>query len=306
MSAPPPPKVSKAPAFPLVWVVPLIAVAIGCWMAFRELHNRGPEVTIEFSDGAGVEAGKTMLDYLGVSAGTVESVDLRPGLKGVTIKLRLKRSAAALANEGTKFWIVHPEIGFSGVKGLDTLVSGVHLDALPGSGAPTKQFIGLDKSPAPDVTDEGRAFILQSDRLGSLTTGAPVFYREFKVGQVEASHLSADSTSVLIRIHIDAPYGDLVRTNTKFWNTGGFSFKISLFGGAQLKDTSLESLVSGGVALATPDGPLAPPAPADTQFGLAAEPDKDWQKWAPKIPMKSPATLEEPPPKSGILPGLIK
>ena len=306
MSTPPSPKVSSAPAFPLVWVVPIVAAAIGLWMAFRELRSRGPEITIDFSEGAGVEAGKTMLDYLGVSAGTVESVELKPGLKGVTLRLRLKRSAEALAVQGTRFWIVHPEIGFSGVKGLDTLVSGVHLDALPGTGEPATHFIGLDKTPAPDVTDEGRAFILQCNRLGSLTTGAPVFYREFKVGQVEASHLSADSTSVLVRIHLDAPYGDLVRTNTKFWNTGGFSFKLSLFGGAQLKDTSLESLVSGGVEFATPDGPLAPAAPADTQFGLASEPDKDALKWAPKIPIKSPATFEEPPPKSPILPGILK
>ena len=90
-----------------------------------------------------------------------------------------------------------------------------------------------------------------------------------------------------MRIHIDAPYAELVRTNTRFWNTGGFSFKVSLFG-AQLKDTSLESLVTGGVAFATPDNvPLGAQADADTVFGLAAEAEKDWMKWAPKIPIKS-------------------
>jgi paraquat-inducible protein B len=306
MSSPPTPKVSSAPAFPLVWVVPIIAIAIGCWMAFRELHNRGPEITIDFADGSGVEAGKTLLDYKGVAAGMAESVELKPGLTGVRIRVRLKRSAELLAREGAKFWIVRPEIGFSGVRGLDTLVSGVHLDVLPGNGPPAKNFTGLDKTPAPDVKDEGRSFLLQTDRLGSLTTGAPVFYREFKVGQVEASRLSEDATSVLIRIHLDAPYVNLVRTSTKFWNTGGFSFKISLFGGAQLKDTSLESLISGGVAFATPDGPLAATAPPDSIFTLASEPDKEWAKWTPRIPITSPETLEMAPPKGGLLPRLIK
>ena len=209
-------------------------------MCIRELRDRGTQITIDFADGSGVEAGRTVLEYKGVSAGTVEGVELRPGLVGVSVRLRLKRSAASLASEGAHFWIVHPEISFSGVKGLDTLVTGVRINVLPGKGPPTKHFTGLDKAPAPDVTDQGRTFILQSDRLGSLTSGAPVFYREFKVGSVEASRLSVDSTSVLVRIHVDAPYGDLVRTSTKFWNTGGFSFKVSLFGGAQLKDTSLE------------------------------------------------------------------
>jgi paraquat-inducible protein B len=306
MSTAPAPKVSRERGFPLIWIVPVIAVAIGLWMGYKELRDRGPEITIDFADGSGIEAGKTTLEYKGVAAGTVQDVELKRDLEGVTVRLRVKKRAAALAVADSKFWIVHPEIGFSGVHGLETLVTGVRLNVLPGKGAPATHFTGLDKTPAPDVTDEGKSFILQSDRLGSLTTGAPVFYRELKVGAVEASRFSDDSTSVLVRIHIEAPYVDLVRENTKFWNTGGFSFKVSLFG-AQLKDTSLESLVTGGVAFATPDtGPLAPAAAADTQFGLAAEADKEWMKWAPKIPIKSPERLVEKTKSPSILPGLIK
>ncbi len=307
MSTPPAPHVSRSSAFSLIWVVPLIAIVIGGWMIFRELHSRGPEITIDFADGSGVVAGQTVLEYKGVSTGTVEAVRLSPGLGGARIRLRLDKSAASLAGAGARFWIVHPEIGFSGVRGLDTLVTGVRLNVLPGKGPPVEHFTGLDKAPAPDVTNQGRSFILQSDQLGSLTTGAPVFYREFKVGEVEASSLSDDSTAVLIRIHLGAPYVDLVRTNSKFWNAGGFSLKVSLFGGAELKDTSLESLVTGGVAFATPDdGPLAPAAPNDAQFVLASEPGKDWQKWSPKIPIKSTEADAEPRPKNGILDELMK
>lgn len=300
------PKVSRERKFPLIWIVPLIALAIGLWMAYGELRNRGPMIEIDFADGSGVEAGKTTLEYKGVASGTVQKVVLKKNLDGVTVQLRLRRNAEALAASDSRFWIVHPEIGFGGVHGLETLVTGVHLNVLPGKGAPATHFVGLDQTPAPDVTDEGRAFILQSDRLGSLTAGAPVFYRELKVGAVEASRLSEDSTSVLVRIHIEAPYVNLVRTNTRFWNTGGFSFKVSLFG-AQLKDTSLESLVTGGVAFATSDKePLGAAADADTHFNLAAEADKEWMKWAPKIPVKSPESVVEKPVTPGLLPGLIK
>ncbi|HEY4989704.1 MAG TPA: MlaD family protein [Opitutaceae bacterium] len=306
MSSAPTPKISRDRSIPLIWIVPIIAVGIGLWMGYKELHDRGPEITIEFADGSGVESGKTTLVYKGIAAGTVERVDLKPNLEGAILRLRLRHNAAALAKVGSKFWILHPEIGFSGVHGLETLVTGVQLNVMPGNGPETNHFIGLDKTPAPDVTDEGRAFMLQCDKLGSLTTGAPVFYRELKVGAVEASRLSDDSTSVLVRIHILAPYVDLVRTSTKFWNTGGFSFKVSLFG-AQLKDTSLESLVSGGVSFATPDtGPLAPAAEAGTVFGLASEPDKEWVKWSPKIPVKSPESVVEKASSSGIIPALMK
>jgi paraquat-inducible protein B len=283
-------------------VVPVVAAAIGIWMGLREFRNRGPEISIDFADGSGVDAGKTTLEYKGITAGTVEAVELRPDMKGVTIKVRLRKNAASLANSESKFWIVHPEIGFSGVHGLETLVSGVRIGVLPGGGSTAKHFQGLDATPAPQVVDEGRSFILQADKLGSLTTGAPVFYRELKVGSVEASRLSDDSTSVLIRIHIEEPFKDLVRTSTRFWNTGGFSFKVNLFG-AQLKDTSLESLVSGGVAFATPDAaPLAAAAEAGAQFSLASDPEKEWAKWAPKIPVQSLDSFVHKPDNAGLLP----
>jgi paraquat-inducible protein B len=193
------------------------------------------------------------------------------------------------------------------VRGLDTLVSGVRLTVLPGKGLPAEHFVGLAKAPAPDIVDQGRTFILQSDRLGSLTSGSPVFYREFKVGEVESSRLSDDSTAVLTRIHLEAPFVDLVRTNTRFWNAGGFSFKVSLFGGAELKNTSLESLVAGGVAFATPDGSaFAPVAPNNTQFVLASEPDKEWLKWSPAIPIKSPDAALASRQGNGILNRLMK
>ncbi len=306
MTAAPAPKVSRTPAFPLIWVVPIIALAIAAWLGLKEFHDRGQEITILFGDGSGVEANRTTLEYKGVTAGKVESVVLKRSLDGVVVRLRLKKSAAALARGGSKFWIVHPEIGFSGVRGLDTLVSGVRLNVIPGTGAPAKQFIGLEKTPPPRVTDEGRSFILESDKLGSLTAGAPVFYRELKVGAVEASRFSDDSTSVLIRIHIDDPYADLVRTNTKFWNAGGFTFKVSLLG-AELRDTSLESLVDGGVAFATPDAdPIAPAAADGAQFKLASEEDKEWAKWAPKIPIKSQESALQAPEKGGLIPSLLK
>ena len=102
MTSAPSPRVSRARAFPLIWVVPIVAIAIGGWMGFRELRDRGKAITIDFADGSGVEAGRTVLEYKGVSAGTVEAVELRPGLAGVSIRLRLTRSAESLARAGAQ------------------------------------------------------------------------------------------------------------------------------------------------------------------------------------------------------------
>ena len=288
MNTLPKPRISRRPTIPLVWVVPLFALIVGAWMLINEYRNHGPEIVIDFEDGSGIAVGKTRLVHKGVAVGIVRDAELKPDLSGVSVRVRLDRSAAPLAAEGAQFWVVQPEISFGAVRGLDTILTGARINVTPGRGAPARHFTGLEHPPLPRGRDGSRSFILSADRLGSINPGSPVFYREVKVGLVESSRLSDDSTSVLIRFRIEAPYVALVRTNTRFWNAGGFAFKIGLFG-AELKNTSLESLVSGGIAFATPDTlPLASPAPENTQFELSREADKDWLTWSPRIPLNSP------------------
>lgn len=301
------PRISRRRSLPLIWIVPLLALALGGWMVFREFRHRGPQITIEFPEGKGVEARKTTVEYSGVTVGTVLAVNLKEDLSGVRVTVRLDQNAAALAREGAQFWIVHPEIGFAGVRGLETLFTGARIKVRPGKGAPATEFRGLAKAPPLENVEEGRAFELQAERLGSMSPGAPVFYREVKVGVVETSRLDHDAASVLIRIRIKTPYLDLVRTNSRFWNAGGMSFKMSLLG-AEVKSTSLESLFTGGVAFATPDTAreLAPVAPAGTLFTLHAEMDKEWLKWAPRIKISPPDEAPDPASPSGPLAPLVK
>ncbi len=296
----PTPVVSRGATFSLIWVVPIVAALVAAWMIYREWRSHGPEVTIEFADGSGIEAGKTVLEHKGVSVGTVRAVQLKKDLSGVIVNLRLDKDAEQLAKTGSQFWLVHPEIGFSGIRGLDTLVSGVRLNVRPGSGGPATNFRGLDKTPAPDNSEAGRAFVLRTDRIGALSPQAPVFYRDIKIGEVESSRLTDDSTGVLIRIRVQTAYADLVRVNSQFWNAGGIPIKISLFG-AEIRNSSIESLLTGAISFATPDEPGAPAAEGQ-EFQLNTESNKDWLKWHPKIqihpvdeapePSKHPSALQ--------------
>jgi paraquat-inducible protein B len=292
MSTPPTPRLSRRPALPLVWIVPLLSLAIGGWLIYGEFKNRGPEITVEFDDCSGIEAGQTTLEYRGVNVGLVRSIELAPDLRHALVHVRLRRNAAELARQGSIFWIARPEIGFTGVRGLDTLFSGARVNVRPGSGPKANHFIGSAHPPAEENAEQGRAFILESDKLNSLSPGAPVYFREVKVGFVETSRLANDSGSVLIRIRVRTPFADLVRTNTRFWVAGGPSFKMSLLG-AEFRSTSLESLFSGGAAFATPDGELAPLAQDGALFRLHDEPEKEWLKWRPKIPILSPESTPD-------------
>jgi paraquat-inducible protein B len=285
MTKPPAPIIIRTRrSLPLIWIVPLLALVVGGWLMLRNLQRQGPEITIRFQNGAGIEAGKTILEHKGVAVGSVRSVDLDEGLDAVLVRVQLAKNAASLARTDSEFWLVRPEIGFSGIRGLDTLLTGARLKVRPGIGEPAKEFVALRRAPLLENSDRGRSFILKSEKLGALTPGAPVFYREVKVGFVEAHKLTPDADGVLVRVRIRTPYDQLVRTDSRFWNSGGVAIKIGLLG-AEIRSNSLESLITGGVAFATPDTPNSQPANEGTEFVLAEEFDKEWLKWKPKIPI---------------------
>lgn len=286
MTKPPAPVIIRTRrSLPLIWVVPVIAFFVGGWLIVRQSRAHGPEITIRFQNGAGIEPGKTVLEHKGVAVGSVQSVELDEQLDDVLVRVQLAKNAAALARADSEFWLVRPEIGFSGIKGLDTLFSGPRIKVRPGTGGqPATNFTALRRAPLLENSDRGRSFLLRSDKLGALTPGAPVFYREVKVGFVEAHKLTPDADGVMVRIRVRTPYDQLVRTDSKFWNAGGVAIKVGLLG-AEIRSNSLESLVTGGVAFATPETPNSQPANEGTEFILAEEGDKEWLKWKPKIPI---------------------
>lgn len=287
MSKPPAPVVVRhRRSLPLIWVVPLIALVVGGWLLVRDSRARGPEITIRFQNGAGIEAGRTILEHKGVAVGSVESVQLDENLDAVIVEVQLSKDAANLARAASEFWLVRPEIGFSGIRGLDTLFTGARLKVRPGTGGePATEFVALPQAPLLESSAQGRSFVLRAERLGALTAGAPVFFREIKVGFVEAHRLTPDADGVLVRIRVRRPYDQLIRSDTKFWNAGGVAIKVGLLG-AEIRSNSLESLVTGGIAFATPDKTAGTPADEGTEFQLADEADKEWLKWKPKIPIE--------------------
>lgn len=285
MSSSVPPSVPARSAS-LIWLVPFIALVASGWLIYRQFHETGPVITIAFTEGDGIQAGKTPLIYHGVVVGLVQAVTMNPKLDGITVEVALEPGAAPLAVEGSEFWLVQPEIGLTGVTGLETLLSGAQLMVHAGSGPPARQFQALAKAPAKEAYVAGRQFVLRAEKLGSLNPGAPVLYREMKVGAVEAYRLSDDATHVLVTLNIFEPYYRIVRPDTQFWNAGGVTMKLGLLG-AQVHSNSLESLVAGGVAFATPDhGAAGEPAAALTVFDLHDDAEKSWLKWAPEIDLK--------------------
>jgi paraquat-inducible protein B len=265
-----------------VWIVPLAASAFLGYLAYQWFIEKGSSVIVRFQDGKGIEVGKTMVRYRGVQIGTVTDLRLTKDLKNVEVTAQLTGSSAELAREGAQFWIVRPEVSAGSIRGLGTLVAGNYIQAEPGRGAKTNRFTGVENPPLilPGQTNGLRVNLLAA-QLRSMSPGSPVFYRGIKVGQVVQNQLSSEAQTVQIEIYVQPQFANLVRKNSEFWNAGGIDAKVTLFG-ADISAQSLQALVTGGIAFATPNAPEKP-APNGTTFRLYDRAREEWLNWAPSI-----------------------
>jgi len=269
----------------LTWLVPLGALLLIGGMLYIDLvKDRGQTITIRFADAAGINQGDRIV-HRGLTVGVVRDLRLTADMTGVHATAELARHASAMAVEGTEFWIVRPELSLERVAGLETLLGPQYIAARPGALDAPKQteFVGLEAPPALAPPADGSLRVtLRADRLGSLAPGAPVLYREIRVGSVRSAHLTDDATSVHIAIDIDPPYAPLVRRNTRFWRSGGVGVDFGLFTGLSVRADSLSSAINSAVSLATPNRPGDAPDGVAI-FDLADAPSDDWLGWSPKI-----------------------
>ncbi len=247
----------------LVWIVPLIALIVGAVLVVRALLQAGPEITIEFRSGEGIEAGRTEVRFKEVVVGRVTSVSITPDRQKVLVSASLDRRVDWLAVDDTRFWVVRPRIGSGGVSGLGTLVSGAYIGVDAGaSEQERKRFAGLDQPPLVLRGEPGRSFVLHADDLGSLDVGSPVYHRRVRVGRVVGYGLGVDGRALDVRVFIESPYENLVTRDTRFWHASGIDLSLNA-GGLTLNTQSLVSVFVGAVAFAVPPNG-SPAAPADS------------------------------------------
>jgi paraquat-inducible protein B len=236
----------------LVWLVPIVAAVIGISLLIKNWENAGPQISISFLSGEGVQVGKTLIKYRDVTVGHVSAVGLSADHQTVVVSADLLKDTASLLNADTQFWIVRPRIGVGSVSGLDTLLSGVYIGMKTGTATSReRQFVGLENPPALSHGPRGRELELHAARAGSLSIGAPVYFRQFQVGRVIDENLLPDG-STRVTVFVEAPYDNFVKPVTRFWNASGIDVKLGA-DGLSVQTESLAAVIAGGLAF--DDGP---------------------------------------------------
>lgn len=256
----------------LVWLVPIAAALVGFSMVLQNWLSAGPQITVSFETAEGLEANKTQVKYKNVVIGQVTEINLSEDHTRVIATIELDQHAEPFTREDTKFWVVRPRIGASGVSGFDTLLSGAFIGADAGRAEETRrEFVGLEAPPPVTFGVEGKQFTLHTDDLGSLGIGSPLYFRRLQVGQVISFGLADDGKGVQVQVFVNAPYDNFVTDDTRFWNASGVDVSVAA-DGLTVNTESLSAILAGGIAFRAPNySPDARPAAEDSEFTLFSD-----------------------------------
>ena len=149
-------KVQRLKQVSPIWIVPLVALAIGIWMFVQYLNSQGPVITIRLPNASGIDVGKTAIKSLNVKVGVVTKVQLSKDYSYITVTAQMNNDTSRMLKNDTLFWVVKPRIGKGGVSGLDTLLSGSYIEMQPGEGKKDKDhFVALDVPPVAPADAKG-------------------------------------------------------------------------------------------------------------------------------------------------------
>ncbi|TFW30313.1 PqiB family protein [Duganella callida] len=256
----------------LVWLIPLLAALIGLTLVIRTVLEQGPTVTVSFRSADGLEPGKTKVKYKDVDIGLVRSITLAKDLSKVIVTIDMSKDAKRFTAADTRFWVVKPRIGASGITGLNTLLSGSYIGVDAGKQEETTtEFTGLEKPPQVARDEKGSSYILHGDNLGSIDVGSPIFYRRIQVGQVTSFDLDDSGRGIKMTVFVGAPYDQYVGKNTRWWHASGVDVRLDS-SGFKVNTQSLAALLVGGLAFESITGQKPQvQAPGGSHFALAAD-----------------------------------
>jgi paraquat-inducible protein B len=208
----------------------------------------------------------TEVHYLGLPVGLVESTHVNLATKKVEAIIRLAPGYENLSKEGSVFTLVRPRISLDGISGVETLIAGIFIDCVPGSGS---QF--LDHFAGNTINslsaEQGVSITLHASDIPTLDQGSPVLFRGILVGRVREKTFDEHHRPMLTVV-IQKEFSKTLTTNTKFWRVPATSVQAGP-GVLNMEIASIESLWRGGIAydvFGEPGEPVAQGA----RFELAA------------------------------------
>jgi paraquat-inducible protein B len=247
------------------------------------LHSNDIEINLTFSVDHELTT-DSEIRFNGIQIGKLTAMKLDDDMNTIHAKAYIHQSLEHLLRTDTYIWSVNAKFNADGISNLSTLLKGAHLALIPGHGKHSTQFTVHDTRPANMTVNGGLNLVLETDRLGSLGYDKPIYYRQVQVGHTTGYELSPTGQNVLIYLNIHDQYVNLIRENTKFWNTSGFRIKGGLMTSMKISTESLAAIIGGGISFSTPDNEdMGNRITNGHHFILNNDPDDKWLNWSPAL-----------------------
>lgn len=240
--------------------------------------SAGQVITLTTDDATNLSKGMS-LRYMGLAVGEVESISLDQKTNKIIAKALMNPSYMNLiAKEGAQFRIISPEISAGGIENLDSLLQ-PYIDIDAGNGARKTQFALHNNRTQQPKLSGGFPIILETSDVSNLSIGAPVMYRGVDVGKIQNMELNSLGDRVLIHLIIANKNAHLVRQNSEFWVSSGYSAGLG-WSGIEVNTGSMQQLLKGGISFSTPSSTvIQPQAKANQRFLLQERRPNESKQW---------------------------
>ncbi len=216
--------------------------------------NYGIPMTLTLASSEDIVEGATKVMYRGLEAGFVKEIQINnDAQRTVTAHILLDPRAELILREGTKFWLMKPEISPSGFSNLQLLLSGAHITFQPGSGAFTDHFDILSEAPPQIPLRPGKTVVLSADGPIDLSSKSPVYYKNIQVGEVVDVGIDKAGLKIRSTLFIYQDYLKFLSKKSVFWVQSGVEVRGSLAEGVLLSTGPLAKMLHGGVSFTTPE-----------------------------------------------------
>jgi len=226
----------------------------------------------------GIKKG-SKLEYKGFELGKVTNLIFN---KNITAIIKIDKKYKYLFGKNSKLYLESFKAGLNGIKNSDSIIFGPKIVLLADKNNGFKNNFKLDSiNPISSYYKKGLRIVLTAPSKAGLNINSPVYYRKVKIGHIEKIALSKTAQNVNIFIFIKPKYKNIIRTNSKFFNTGVLAVDVNLLG-IKVKTGTLESMIKGGIEVVTPNN-IGQNVINGAIFKLYDKPKEEWLKYKPKI-----------------------
>lgn len=251
--------VEEKKSISVIWILPVIILAILSWIAYESYMKKGTNISIIFKSAEGLKEGVTPLEYKGLQLGKVTKIDMHEDLKSVKVNILVKSDVAKyVAIESSEFWIKKPTVSLTKISGLNTLISGYKIELSPKLKTEEEfkksnekfHFLGLDTQANEELDNDGYYISLMASDKDNVEIGTPVFYNNFQIGEIVSKEFEYEK--VYFSAYIYDKYNYLVNKSSKFVINEALKVNYGA-SGLNIEIGSLYSALVGGVTVVTPN-----------------------------------------------------